>query len=195
MNAAPHPPTGAAHRASSLVLVPDASSPPDSLMRRAASPSAQPGRVWWATGNGTLRDPYFPGMSCGQTPPRNPLVSVAVYTPPLPPGELNPSNKGAQFLLFADDTPNQSLSPHMTAAELRFVILSRMKRSFPTAIVGFREWIFSANTGTGRSGGSGVGPWSGETRLGAANPVRSLACSPPIHPPRKCLATRPESNA
>eukprot|EP00198_Chlamydomonas_reinhardtii_P003824 XP_001693160.1 glycosyl transferase [Chlamydomonas reinhardtii] len=61
--------------------------------------------------------------------------------------ELHPSNKGAQYMLFADDSDTQVLSPHMTAAELRFLILSRMKRAFPTAIVGFREWIFSANTG------------------------------------------------
>ncbi|GIL51750.1 hypothetical protein Vafri_7680 [Volvox africanus] len=86
--------------------------------------------------------------------------------------ELNPSNKGAQFLLFADDTPQQVLSPHMTAAELRFVILSRMKRSFPTALVGFREWIFSANTGA-------LGQYAAATEYSFATIQSRIMTKPP----------------
>ncbi|GIL92522.1 hypothetical protein Vretifemale_20040, partial [Volvox reticuliferus] len=86
--------------------------------------------------------------------------------------ELNPSNKGAQFLLFADDTPQQVLNPHMTAAELRFVILSRMKRSFPTALVGFREWIFSANTGA-------LGQYAAATEYSFATIQSRIMTKPP----------------
>ncbi|GLI69231.1 hypothetical protein VaNZ11_013721 [Volvox africanus] len=86
--------------------------------------------------------------------------------------ELNPSNKGAQFLLFADDTPQQVLNPHMTAAELRFVILSRMKRSFPTALVGFREWIFSAHTGA-------LGQYAAATEYSFATIQSRIMTKPP----------------
>ncbi|KXZ43170.1 hypothetical protein GPECTOR_99g805 [Gonium pectorale] len=85
--------------------------------------------------------------------------------------ELHPSNKG-QFMLFADDSPNQVLSPHMTAAELRFVILSRMKRSFPTALVGFREWIFSANTGA-------LGQYAAATEYAFATIQSRIMTKPP----------------
>ena len=52
----------------------------------------------------------------------------------------------------------------MTAAELLYIILSRMKKSFPTALVGFREWIFSANTGAVQGGGGPAQPDGGGHR-------------------------------
>ncbi|GFR40490.1 hypothetical protein Agub_g1058 [Astrephomene gubernaculifera] len=85
--------------------------------------------------------------------------------------ELHPSNKG-QFMLFADDTPSQVLNPHMTGAELRFVILSRMKHSFPTAIVGFREWIFSANSGA-------LGQYAAATEYSFATIQSRIMTKPP----------------
>ena len=61
-------------------------------------------------------------------------------------GELMPSSKGA-FKNFADDDDEVEITRRTIASELAYVIRSRQVQCVFTAIVGFREWIFSEKSG------------------------------------------------
>lgn len=68
----------------------------------------------------------------------------------LPADELNPSGGKRLSDLFCDDEPGRGIiitGSNMTAAQLRDLVYERMARCTLTALVGFREWIFSDKTG------------------------------------------------
>lgn len=60
--------------------------------------------------------------------------------------ELMPSSKG-EFKNFADDDEDVEITKRTIASELAYVIRSRQVQCVFTAIVGFREWIFSDKSG------------------------------------------------
>jgi 1,3-beta-glucan synthase len=60
--------------------------------------------------------------------------------------ELQPSGRG-DFFLYANEDDDFRIPPTLTAAQLMSVIRHRMWGSVQTAIVGFREYIFSEAAG------------------------------------------------